>query len=232
MKKAYILVIMGLVLSCSGSGGDDGTEDSVEENKAPSTPVLVYPQNNTTCIENIIKFEWNASTDSENNPISYKLEISENSNFVPLTYNSSLTTTSETVTLAKGKAFYWRVKALDSKNAQSNYTTNTQFLIEGDAVINHAPFAPILVAPELNSEINGDSTVLSWTAFDTDGDALVFDVYLDKVNPPSVKVSENQSASTFNANNLSVGTDYFFKVVVKDDYGNSAIGQVWNFKTK
>ena len=96
---------------------------------------------------------------------------------------------------------------------------------------NHLPFAPNLLAPVLNSEIDGTSTTISWTASDVDNDTLTFDVYLDKKSNPNIKVSENQSGTTFNASGLSVATTYFFKVVVKDDKGGVTIGQVWSFST-
>lgn len=235
MKKTilYLSLILGLVLSCSSGGGDDpGNPDPDPVNTAPTVPVKVYPLNNTLCIDNNVVFEWNASTDNEGNGISYIIEVSETSDFASLAHNVSSSSTSRVITVEKGKAFYWRLKAKDTKGEESGYSAASQFLTEGEGASNHLPFAPVLVAPALNSEIDGTSTTLSWTASDVDNDTLTFDVYLDTNSDPVTKVSENQSATTYDASGLTPASTYYFKVVVKDGNGGVAIGQVWSFTTK
>jgi hypothetical protein len=233
MKKAYLYlaVSFGLVLSCSSGGGDDEPAPPAE-NKAPSTPSQIYPLNNTLCIDNAVNFQWNASTDPENNSISYKVEVSETSSFTTLAFNETSTTSARVISLPKGKAYYWRVKAIDSKQAEGGYSSVSQFLTEGEGVSNHLPFSPDLVAPALNSEIDGITTTLSWTASDADNDTLTYDVYLGTNSNPTTKVSENQTGTTYAASNLTAATTYYFKVVVKDGKGGITIGQVWKFKTK
>ncbi|MFC2110600.1 fibronectin type III domain-containing protein, partial [Bacteroidota bacterium] len=198
----------------------------------PSIPTQVYPLNNTVCIDNNIIFEWNTSTDAEGNRISYKIEISENSSFSPILETQTSFSESKLISLTKGKSFYWRIKAIDSQSAESDYSAISQFLTEGDGVSNHLPFAPTLVSPELNAEIDGTSTTLSWSASDIDGDTLTYDVYLDTNEDPTTLVSENLSGTTFNATNLTATSTYYFKVVVKDDKGGVSVGQVWSFTTK
>ncbi|WP_298494061.1 fibronectin type III domain-containing protein [uncultured Algibacter sp.] len=232
MKKTYLYlaVCLGFVVSCSSGGGDD--DPTPAENKAPSTPSQVYPLNNTLCIDNAVIFEWNASTDPEGNSISYKIEISENSSFTALAFNETSTTNSRLISIQKGKAFYWRVKAVDSEQAESGYSSVSQFLTEGEGISNHLPFSPDLVSPTLNAEIDGTSTTLSWTASDVDNDALTYDVYLDTTSNPTTKVSENQTETNFTASSLTAASNYYFKVVVKDENGGTTIGQIWSFKTK
>ncbi|RED47793.1 fibronectin type III domain-containing protein [Seonamhaeicola aphaedonensis] len=235
MKKAYLYLVVftSILMSCSGGGdGDGGGPDPDVENTAPTVPTLVYPLSNTLCIDNNVVFEWNASTDSEGNAITYRVEVSENSNFSTLSHDLSSSTTSRVISLEKGKSYYWRLKARDVKGAESGYSSVSQFLTEGDGVSNHLPFAPELVAPAMNSEIDGTSTTLSWTASDVDGDTLSYDVYLDTNSSPSTKVSEGQSGTSYDATGLSAASTYYFKVVVKDGNGGATIGQVWSFKTK
>lgn len=233
MKKLYLylsLVVL-ILISCSKEEGQGQTEPPVE-NAAPSIPNQVYPLNNTVCIDNNIIFEWNASTDAEGNRITYKIEVSENSSFNPILQTQTSFSESKLITLPKGKSFYWRIKAVDSQSAESEYSSVSQFLTEGDGVSNHLPFAPTLVAPALNSEIEGTSTTLSWSASDVDGDPLTFDVYLDTNADPTTKVSENQTESTYNATGLIASSTYYFKVVVKDNKGAASIGQIWSFTTR
>lgn len=233
MKKVYLclLVCLGLVASCGG-GGDEIDENLPEENTAPTSPSQVYPTNNTLCIDNNVKFEWNVSTDSEGHRITYKIEIAEDDSFSNLTTSGSSTSVSKTMNLSKGKAYYWRMKAVDSKGAESAYTQVSQFLTEGDGTSNHLPFVPTLLLPSMNSEVTGTSTTLSWSASDVDNDTLAFDVYLDTNADPTTKVSTDQSATTYAATSLTAGTTYYFKIVVKDGKGGVSIGQIWSFKTK
>lgn len=232
-RYLYLLSIVGLAFSCSSGGGDDTNGPDPEPvNTAPTVPQQLYPLGNTLCIDNNVVFEWNASTDAEGNLISYNIEVSENSSFTPISHSTSVSTSTSTmINLDKGKSYYWRVKAKDNKNAESEYSSSSNFLTEGEGVSNHLPFAPVLVAPALNAEIDGTTTTLSWTASDVDNDTLTFDVYFDTNNNPITKVSENQSATTFDASGLTVATTYYFKVVVKDDKDGVTIGQIWSFST-
>ena len=134
--------------------------------------------------------------------------------------------------LEKGKAYYWRVKATDSKNASSAYSGTYSFYTEGVAVANHLPFLPELVQPEINSTISGTSATLKWFASDADvADVLTYDVYLGTTNPPTVKVGDNITTPVFAATSLQATTLYYWKVVVKDNKGGETRGQVWNFRT-
>lgn len=235
MKKPYFYlgtIITSFFLSCSGGGDGDPGPGPDPVNTAPTVPSLVYPLSNTLCIDNNVVFQWNPSTDSEGNPISYSVEVSESSNFASLAHNVSSSAVSSIITLEKGKSYYWRIKAKDNKGAESAYSTVSQFLTEGDGVSNHLPFAPELVAPALNSEIDGTSTTLSWTANDVDGDTLSYDVYFGTEASPSTKVSDGQSGTTYEATGLTAASTYYFKIVAKDGNGGATIGQIWSFTTK
>lgn len=226
----YIALVAIVFWSCSSGGGDEITPP--KENRAPSTPTLVFPTNGLLCIDNTINFQWNVATDPDGDTITYILEVAENNQFSPLVNSSALTSTFKDLTLEKGVRYYWRLKARDSKNLDSNYSAVFNFYTEGNGIVNHLPFSPELVAPELNSTIQSASATLSWSASDVDAsDTLSYDVYFGTNNPPTTIVSENQSTKTLDVS-LNSTTEYFWKVVVKDDKGGEAIGQIWNFKTE
>lgn len=234
MRKFLVLLVISTVLiSCGGGGGgDDPTPNPppVATNKAPSVPTQSAPTNNLLCIDNTVTFQWNASTDPEGDSISYELQIATDNQFSQNLQTLTISSTSTSVSLEKGIAYYWRVKAKDSKNASSSYSSTYSFYTEGDGESNHLPFLPSIVSPALNSTVSDASITLEWTASDVDNDQLTFDVYFDTVNPPPTKVAENQSETTLNQA-LESSKNYYWKVVVKDDKGGQTIGQVWNFKT-
>jgi hypothetical protein len=233
MKKIiYLASISLLFLSCGGGGSDGPALTPEPTNTAPTVPSLVAPTNNLLCINNMVTFEWGASTDAENNPIVYQLQIATDNQFSQTIPTTPVSSRTQTVPLDKGKAYYWRVKASDSKNASSAYSNTFSFYTEGAAVANHLPFLPELIQPEINSTITGTTAVLKWAASDVDAtDVLTYDVYLDTTNPPIAKISENKTSTTFEATALKTATIYYWKVVVKDNKGGETIGQVWNFRT-
>ncbi len=230
MKNLLYIAVLSISLwSCGGGGGDEPTPPPVV-NTAPTVPTLTYPTNNLLCIDNVVNFQWNTSTDAEGGVITYQIEVSKNTQFSPLAHNVTSTTTSKSITLEKGIAYYWRVKATDSKSASSNYSTTFNFYTEGVGITNHLPFSPVLVSPALNSVQTASTVNLQWTANDVDtGDTLTYDVYFGTANPPITVVSTQQTTS-FNAS-LSTSKTYYWKVVVKDGKGGQTIGQIWSFTT-
>jgi hypothetical protein len=234
MKQYLTLIIIAVSLTLSscggGGGGGDNPPDPQPTNNAPNQPSITTPTNNQLCIDNVVTFQWNAATDPDGDTVKYQLQTATDNQFTQnVQTQSNITNTSVQITLDKGVAYYWRVKAIDSKNASSDYSSTFQFYTEGEGESNHLPFSPSVVAPSLNEVVQTASATLEWTANDVDNDPLTFDVYFGTENPP-VLISENLSALTFDVD-LTSSTDYFWRIVVKDDKGGVTIGQVWSFKT-
>jgi hypothetical protein len=181
----------------------------------------------------VVNFQWNASTDDEGDTITYEIQVAKDNLFAQIAHTLTSNTASQSVSLEKGIAYYWRVKATDNKSASSNYSATYSFYTEGVGITNHLPFSPVLVSPVLNEVIHGaPKTIgLTWTATDVDtSDSLTYDVYFGIANPPTIVTSANQSASTLNQS-VSPSTTYYWKVTVKDSEGGQTIGQVWSFTT-
>lgn len=223
MKKVILfsLILSSVLISCS----------SEPVNTAPTVPVLITPLNNQLCINNSIRFEWSVATDAEKNPIVYQIQVATDNQFTQIVSSIDISSPVQTMTLEKGKAYYWRVKATDDKNVSSAYSSTFSFYTEGIAVTNHAPFLPQLVSPTNNSTISGQSTTLKWTASDVDpNDVLTFDVFLGTVENPTTKIIDNKTSTSFEAT-LQTNKKYYWKVVVKDNKGGETIGQTWSFIT-
>ena len=229
--KIWTLIIAGVFMySCSGGSGDEMPEPQ-QQNKAPNIPSISAPVNNSLCINNVVEFKWEAATDPDGDSVNYQIQIATNNQFTENIYNSpNIAGTSYQLTLYKGVAYYWRVKTIDSKGLSSEYSNFFQFYTEGNGNPNHLPFAPNLVTPTLHKIIQTNSTKLEWTAVDVDNDPLTFEVYFGTVNPPSTKISDNQSENTFTVS-LNPSTIYYWQIIVNDGKGGKSIGQIWNFKT-
>ncbi len=227
MKKYLYIAIIGMVIWSCG-GGDD--PPPTPENKAPSTPVQVYPANNDLCIDNAVNFQWNASTDPNNDAITYTIEVAKTNSFSPIIHTETTSSTSKSISLEKGVAFYWRITAKDSKGLSSPVSSSNGFYTEGIGVSNYVPFSPEIVAPTLGETVQTTTANLQWTASDVDNDVLTYDVYFGTANPPASAVT-SQSATSYTTPALTASTTYYWKVVVKDGKGGQTIGQIWNFKT-
>ena len=232
-KLIYVAALSISLWSCGGGGGETPTPTPTPVNTAPTIPILASPVNNSLCIDNVLNFQWNASTDAEGGIITYEIQVAKDNLFAQIAYTLSSTTNSKSITLEKGIAYYWRVKATDPKSAASNYSTTFTLYTEGNGIINHLPFSPVLVSPTLNEVVHGAPkiTALTWTATDVDTtDSLTYDVYFGTANPPNEIVATGQTDKTYNAT-IAASTTYYWKVTVKDGKGGQTEGQIWNFTT-
>jgi len=227
MKKyIYLAFISAFLISCES---DDAPSEAA--NVAPTMPTLASPVNNKLCINNSVSFQWNAATDANNDAVIYQIQIAKDKEFSHIVMSGMSNATYQNFTLDKATAYYWRVKATDTKGMSSSYSAVYSFYTSGDGVINYLPFLPDLIAPELNALINPTAAQLKWTATDVDvNDKLVYDVYFGTTNPPVDKISSDLTASSIDV--TIVGSkEYFWKVVVKDNKGGETIGQTWRFRT-
>lgn len=231
MKHIFVLSIASILLFSCGGGGDDPTPVNPDQNKAPSTPSLTSPVNNSLCVDKAVTFEWAAATDPNNDAISYEIQVAKDNQFAQIIQNINTSSTSTLITLENNIAYYWRVKAIDSKSLAGSFSPSYKFYTYGIGVANYAPFTPELIKPTLNLLIQTPTVELVWNASDVDSsDTLTYDVFLDTVNPPQAKIADNISGKTL-TKNVSASTTYYWKVVVKDNKGGQTIGQVWNFQT-
>lgn len=225
LKKIIFLILFGGVLvSCVD--GEDTLED---ENLIPSAPQLVYPSDNLLCIENVLEFKWNPTTDGNADGVTYQVDVAEDNQFTSIAHTARPSTTTQTFTLKKGTAYYWRVRSIDNRNASSTYSPTFKFYTQGEAISNHLPFAPELVSPSQEVLENSEDILLQWKASDMDNDALVFDVYFGTENPPIKKIAENHDKTSFGVSTMAA-TEYYWKIVVKDDQGGTTLGPIWNFR--
>jgi hypothetical protein len=236
MKHFISLSIIGLLfISCGGGGGDDPsptpTPTPEVKNVAPTTPTLVTPTDNKLCLDNTVTFQWNVSTDANKDPIIYQIQVAKDNTFSQIAKTAEGATVGQTIALDKNTAYYWRIKATDSKGLSSEYSPTYKFYTAGVAVVNHLPFAPELLQPAVNTTLNVTTATLEWNASDVDvTDVLTYDVYFGTTNPPTVKLKENATVKTL-AVTLEPAKEYFWKVVVKDNKGGETVGQIWKFKT-
>ncbi|WP_026727144.1 fibronectin type III domain-containing protein [Flavobacterium denitrificans] len=232
MKNFIYLSIISIVfISCGGGSDDPDPTPPPTANTAPTVPTLVGPVDNKLCLDNTVSFQWNKATDTENDAITYQIQVAKDNSFAQIEKTFDGADNAASFVLSKNTAYYWRIKATDAKGLASAFSATFKFYTAGDAVVNHLPFAPELVQPIINAALSTTTATLKWTASDVDtADALTYDVYFGTANPPTAKVSENKATNTLDVT-IEPAKQYFWRVVVKDNKGGETVGQVWKFKT-
>lgn len=109
--------------------------------------------------------------------------------------------------------------------------------------VNHSPEIPTVVSPADGASEQSLYTTLSWQGGDIDtedGDVLSYDVYFSANE--SLVDAEDVSVLTCadmgigycdpGTNSLEGTTNYYWKVIAKDSYGEITPGSVWSFTTE
>jgi len=228
IKKIVSLSIIIILASCSsGDDGDGNGGDSI--NSAPTqVSQIIFPSANLLCTDNTITFEWNASTDADNDPIRYRVIIALDRDLNDVVEELTVLSNSLTITLQTATAYYWNITALDSMGSEAEPSQTFAFFTSGPGVTNYAPFTAELVAPADVSSVSAGTVNLSWIGADTDvGDTLTYDLYFGNVMDPPL----SQSGLTTENSNVTTtsGNTYYWRVDTIDDSNVKTIGQIWSF---
>ncbi|MBL4724648.1 MAG: hypothetical protein JKY73_04560 [Lutibacter sp.] len=81
---------------------------------------MSLPVNNDLCIDNVLNFDWDMSTDPDGDALTYQIQVSKDAQFSQIAHRlSNILGILKTLTLAKGIAYYWRVVVKDGQGEQT-----------------------------------------------------------------------------------------------------------------
>ena len=187
---------------------DEGLESSwrtssqvtVVNNNAPSAPPSIAVPNDVKGGSTLV-ISWTAASDSDGNLTGYILERSTNggSTYTQVYKGNALTYT-DTITKGWSTVMY-RVKAYDSYNAQSGYTTSTKRTVDN----NTAPTITTSSAASLGTKSSGFT--VSYSVDDVDAvDTLTVTEKLDGTT------KRTYTATRKTTNSFAVTGEYFQKI--------------------
>jgi len=125
--------------------------------------------------------------------------------------------------------YYWKIVSWDNNGASTpglvwDFTTGSE--------PNDPPNPPSNPSPEDDAIDVSINTLLGWTCSDPDGDPLVYDVYLEADDPtPDELVSDDQTGTTYDPEDLEFGTLYYWQIIAKDSHSATTPGPIWSFTT-
>ena len=173
---------------------------TVVNNNAPSAPPSIAVPNDVKGGSTLV-ISWTAASDSDGNLSGYILERSTNggSTYTQVYKGNALTYT-DTITKGWSTVMY-RVKAYDSYNAQSGYTTSTKRMVDN----NTAPTITTSSAASLGTKSSGFT--ISYSVDDKDaGDTLTVTEKLDGTT------KRTYTATRKTTNSFAVTGEYFQKI--------------------
>ena len=182
------------------SGWRTSSQVTVVNNNAPSAPPSIAVPNDVKGGSTLV-ISWTAASDSDGNLSGYILERSTNggSTYTQVYKGNALTYTD---TITKGWAtVMYRVKAYDSYNAQSGYTTSTKRTVDN----NTAPTITTSSAASLGTKSSGFT--VSYSVDDVDAsDTLTVTEKLDGTTKRTYTPTRKA------ANSFAVTGEYFQKI--------------------
>lgn len=182
------------------SGWRTSSQVTVVNNNAPSAPPSIAVPNDVKGGSTLV-ISWTAASDSDGNLSGYILERSTNggSTYTQVYKGNALTYT-DTITKGWFTVMY-RVKAYDSYNAQSGYTTSTKRMVDN----NTAPTITTSSAASLGTKSSGFT--ISYSVDDKDaGDTLTVTEKLDGTT------KRTYTATRKTTNSFAVTGEYFQKI--------------------
>lgn len=216
MKKSQKMICATLALLVQMGCSKD--EEAI--NQAPGT-FTVTPTVNA----NSVMLSWTAAIDPEGGAVIYTVIMNGNTE---LTGNTETNHTIDNLMYAT--MYSGKVMAYDPEGL----TTEANFNFDTGIRPNTAPTQAVLSSPETNGQSVTVTPELTWqAATDAEGDAIVYDVYLDESSNPGTKIAENLSATSFSVStDLKNSTTYYWKIVARDAFDATTESATSNFTTR
>ena len=182
------------------SGWRTSSQVTVVNNNAPSAPPSIAVPNDVKGDSTLV-ISWTAASDSDGNLSGYILERStDGGSSYTQVYKGNALTYTDTITKGWSTVMY-RVKAYDSYNAQSGYTTSTKRTVDN----NTTPTITTSSAANLGTKSSGFT--ISYSVDDKDaGDTLTVTEKLDGTT------KRTYTATRKTTNSFAVTGEYFQKI--------------------
>jgi hypothetical protein len=229
--KNYILTVFILLMlaSCSKTPAPVAVP-------SPVATTLVSPAQTSVCTTGIVisatqsavQFNWNASANTD----TYNLVIK---NLLTSTYTVQNTASTQyTAILSRNTPYSWFVSSKSSKTTDTAKSDVWKFYNSGPAVISYAPFPADLKTPTFGQVVSTTTgTVnLTWVGSSVSAGTIVnYDVYFGTTLTPAL-YKATVTDQFLNSVPVASGSTYYWKVITRDNAGNTSDSGVFLFSVK
>lgn len=196
-------------------------------NLPPALPSAPIPNDNETGVSTSITLRWSCS-DPENDPLAYDVYFGTDNPPTAIVASNQADTSINRNNLDYTTTYYWKILAKDNSGYS---TTGDVWKFTTSAPPNQPPVQAFNVYPTDGEVGVLPSLIMTWSCSDPESDPLTYDVYFGTDNPPATKISSAQTDTSIAQTGLSGGSTYYWKIVAKDNQGNSTGSDVWSFTT-
>jgi hypothetical protein len=229
MKSNLAIVLLAstlIIIAGCGKNHPTGAPD-------PQPATLTFPAQNAACTtgtvisasQSTITFTWNSAGNAD----SYEVDIK---NLLTATTTTLTATTNQlTVNLLRNTPYSWYVVSKSNSVSTTAKSDVWKFYNAGLGTVSHPPFPADALTPTFAQSVTatGGTIKLSWTGSDPDNDIAGYDVYFGTTATPALSKS-NITDMFLNSVAVTSGVTYYWKVVTKDNQGNSSDSGVFQFK--
>ena len=188
----------------------------------PDEVTLLSPGNNSVNQATTTELSWGISSDA----VSYRLQVSENSDFsTTIIDESDITSNGKSVNgLSNNTTYYWRVKSANIAGT-SSWSDTWSF-----TTIVSLPGEVALLSPLNNSTDQKTSLILNWSSA---SDAISYILQVsERSDFGSFIVNEKNIITTSKEiSGLQPNTTYFWRVNAENISGKGKWSEMWNFTT-
>jgi len=219
------IVFTAIDTSLNTTSSNNVTINVANVNDAPTTPNLVSPSSGSNVTSSLGKaaLVWSASTDADNDAITYYVFVSNDSSDIRFNATSTSTTLSLT-NLDNNVTYFWNVLASDdSLNSSNSSIFNFTMIRDNNPEFNWTWDNTIDSSSTNTTPFVAENKTLSFkiNASDPDNDPINSTWFIDSVEKSNVQ------NFTFNlTNNFTAAGSYTIKLKVQDNNSNS-VEQEW-----
>lgn len=205
---------------------------SIVENSPPNLPSHLSPLNHAIEQPLIVILSWVGGDPDIDDTVTYDLYFGTDStpDEGELVSRRQSTTNYTTYTLSPNVQYYWKIVAKDS-HGDSREGTIWDFRTQSS---NSPPYTPSNPSPSHLATSIPLNITLSWIGRDPDAnDMVTYDVYFGTASTLGERdlVSRGQSRTSYTTGTLNTNTQYYWKIMVRDNHGAYTEGLTWNFRT-
>lgn len=197
----------------------------INHTSKPAPPILLSPLNFAKNIKTSTTFSWEASQ----NAAKYNFQLSDDKQFKNLIHNlSNIYNNSFYVSnLDYQKTYYWRVSATNDAGT-SDWSEIWEFTTSDSKLI-----SPELLAPKNNDIVNTVVPRLEWEKIQSAENYLVQVSITNNFSGFNVKLSKtvNDNFLEIPFGILQTNTTYYWRVMAKNNNGDSDWSNIWSFNT-
>jgi len=191
---------------------------TISTNSPPSVFSQLSPVDGSAAQETNGTLSWQASVDADQ----YDVYLGTDTTFATPVSADQTPTSYAYSGEAYNTTYHWKVVAKNSNGQVTASSAPWSFITHGPP-----PGVFSMLSPPDGATGRPLSGMFSWSL---SPNAVNYDVYLDLVNPPVVRVDSNVTDTSYSYHGLSPGSTYHWKVVAKNPYG-AASNTVSNFTT-